>query len=223
MHCRQGRRPVQTPGARADGATSGHHPGADDPRAGPIPAGMGRLLRLQPVARVAIPRRLDSAALALRRLGPVEDAWQAVSRTPSPRRPWAGGQRGRFLFIHHVDPPEPRTSCSALRHRDRAAPRTCPVFAGMGDLSRAKTSTGWLGRQDSNLGMAESKSFGNSRTRPGSPIFRLLSRSWPFYWRSAFRIFALSERVLPTLQIPKTGKGCTTGGRGARAVVDFLT
>ena len=41
--------------------------------------------------------------------------------------------------------------------------------------------------------------------------------------RSAFRIFALSERVLPTLQIPKTGKGCTTGGRGARAVVDFLT
>ena len=28
--------------------------------------------------------------------------------------------------------PEPRTSCSALRHRDRAAPRTCPVFAGIG-------------------------------------------------------------------------------------------
>ena len=36
MYRRQGHRPVQTPGARADGATSGHHPGADDPRAGPI-------------------------------------------------------------------------------------------------------------------------------------------------------------------------------------------
>ena len=31
MHRQQGRRPVQAPGARADGATSGHHPGADDP------------------------------------------------------------------------------------------------------------------------------------------------------------------------------------------------
>jgi hypothetical protein len=40
MHRQQGRCPVQTPGARADGATSGHHPGADDPRAGLIPAGM---------------------------------------------------------------------------------------------------------------------------------------------------------------------------------------
>ena len=28
--------------------------------------------------------------------------------------------------------PEPRTFCSALRHRDRDAPRTCPVFAGIG-------------------------------------------------------------------------------------------
>ena len=34
MHRRKGRRPVQTPGARADAATSGHRPGADDPRVG---------------------------------------------------------------------------------------------------------------------------------------------------------------------------------------------
>ena len=57
--------------------------------------------------------------------------------------------------------PEPRTSCSALRHRDRAAPRTCPVFAGIGRRNHKaaqKQGTGWLGRQDSNLGMAESKS-----------------------------------------------------------------
>ena len=53
----------------------------------PYPAGMGRLLRLQPVARVAIARRLDSAAPALRRLGPVEDTRQAVSGTPSPGSP----------------------------------------------------------------------------------------------------------------------------------------
>src|SRR5207302_7681914 len=96
MHRRQGRRPVQTPGARADGATSGHHPGADDPRVGLIPAGMGRLLRLQPVARVAIPRQLDSAAPTLRRLGPVEDARQAIPGTQPTWRTWAGGQRGRL-------------------------------------------------------------------------------------------------------------------------------
>src|SRR3954466_11908134 len=40
--------PAQTSGARTDGTASGHHPGTDDPGAGPIPAGLGRLFRLQP-------------------------------------------------------------------------------------------------------------------------------------------------------------------------------
>ena len=30
------------------------------------------------------------------------------------------------------NPRDVAASCSALRHRDRAAPRTCPVFAGIG-------------------------------------------------------------------------------------------
>jgi RNA-directed DNA polymerase len=84
VHRRQGRRPVQTPGARADGAASGRQPGADDPRAGSIPSGMGRLLRLQPVAGAAVARRLGPTTPALRRLGPVEDAWQALPRTAPP-------------------------------------------------------------------------------------------------------------------------------------------
>ncbi len=86
----------KTPGARADAAASGHQAGTDDPRAGHIPAGMGRLLRLQPVARVAILRRLDSAAPALRRVGPMEDAWQAISGAQATRRVRASGQRGRL-------------------------------------------------------------------------------------------------------------------------------
>jgi hypothetical protein len=47
------RGPVQTPGPRATGLTPGRQPGTDDRRAGPVPAGLGRLLQLQSVARVA--------------------------------------------------------------------------------------------------------------------------------------------------------------------------
>jgi len=41
VHRRQGRGPVQTPGPRAGAGASGHQPGTDDRRAGPISAGMG--------------------------------------------------------------------------------------------------------------------------------------------------------------------------------------
>src|SRR4051812_20483965 len=94
MHRRQGRRPLQTSGARADGTASGHHPGTDDPGAGPIPAGMGRLFRLQPVARVGLARRLDQTAAAMRRLGPVEDARQAIPGTSPPQGLRTAGQCG---------------------------------------------------------------------------------------------------------------------------------
>ena len=93
VYRRQGRRPVQTPGARADGAASGRQPGADDPRAGSIPSGMGRLLRLQPVAGAAVARRLGPTTPALRRLGPVEDARQAIPGTAPPKRPRTADER----------------------------------------------------------------------------------------------------------------------------------
>src|ERR1700747_1552133 len=57
---------------------------------------MGRLLRLQPVAGVALTGRLDPPAPALRRLGPMEDARSALPRTPSPQCPRTLGQCGRF-------------------------------------------------------------------------------------------------------------------------------
>src|ERR1700747_2178542 len=57
---------------------------------------MGRLRRLQPVAGVALPGRLDPPAPALRRLGPVEDARSALPRTPSPQCPRTLGQCGRL-------------------------------------------------------------------------------------------------------------------------------
>src|SRR6267378_6566561 len=55
---------------------------------------MGRLLRLQPVARVAIAGWLDPPAPALRRLGPVEDARSALSRAPAAQGPRKVGQCG---------------------------------------------------------------------------------------------------------------------------------
>src|SRR5258708_31088084 len=55
---------------------------------------VGRLLRLQPVARVAIAGWLDPTAPALRRLGPVEDARPALSRAPSAQSPRKVGQCG---------------------------------------------------------------------------------------------------------------------------------
>jgi Reverse transcriptase (RNA-dependent DNA polymerase) len=96
VHRRQGRHPVQTPGARADGAASGRQPGADDPRAGSIPSGMGRLLRLQPVAGAAVARRLGPTTPALRRLGPVEDARQAIPGTAPPKRPRTADERSHL-------------------------------------------------------------------------------------------------------------------------------
>ena len=51
----------------------------DDCRPEPVRAGLGGLLRLQPVARAAIAGWLDPTAPALRRLGPVEDARPALS------------------------------------------------------------------------------------------------------------------------------------------------
>jgi hypothetical protein len=79
MHRRQGRDPVQRPSSRPDSAASGRQPGEDDCRPEPVRAGLGRVLRLQPVARVAIAGWLDPTAPALRRLGPVEDARPALS------------------------------------------------------------------------------------------------------------------------------------------------
>src|SRR5436305_2885174 len=57
---------------------------------------MGRVLRLQPVARVAIAGWLDPTAPALRRLGSVEDARSALSRASTPLRPRKVGQCGHF-------------------------------------------------------------------------------------------------------------------------------
>jgi hypothetical protein len=59
-------------------------------------AGMGWLFRLQPMARVGLTGRLDTTAPALRRLGPVEDARQPLSRTPSPQGLGQGGQCGHL-------------------------------------------------------------------------------------------------------------------------------
>jgi hypothetical protein len=70
---------------------TGRHRG--DPRAGSIPSGMGRLLRLQPVAGAAVARRLGPTTPALRRLGPVEDARQAIPGTAPPKRPRTADER----------------------------------------------------------------------------------------------------------------------------------
>src|SRR5258707_15769446 len=94
MHRRQGCDPVQRSGARTDPAASGRQPGEDDRRPEPLRAGMGRLLRLQPVARVAIAGWLDPPAPALRRLGPVEDARSVLSRAPAVQGPRKVGQCG---------------------------------------------------------------------------------------------------------------------------------
>src|SRR5713101_9217514 len=94
MHRRQGRDPVQRPGSRTDAAASGRQPGEDDCRPEPVRAGLGRVLRLQPVARVAIVGWLDPTAPALRRLGPVEDARSALSRALSAQGPRKVGQCG---------------------------------------------------------------------------------------------------------------------------------
>ena len=77
-------------------AASGRQPGADDPRAGSIPSGMGRLLRLQPVAGAAVARRLGPTTPALRRLGPVEDARQAIPGTAPPKRPRTADERSHL-------------------------------------------------------------------------------------------------------------------------------
>src|SRR6266566_4313483 len=94
MHRRQGRDPVQRPGSRTDAAASGRQPGEDDRRPEPVSAGLGRVLRLQPVARVAIAGWLDPTAPALRRLGPVEDARSALSRAPAAQGLRTVGQCG---------------------------------------------------------------------------------------------------------------------------------
>ena len=65
-------------------------------RAEPAAAGMDRLFRLQPMARVGLTGRLDTAAPALRRLGPVEDARQTLQGTPSPQGLREGGQCGHL-------------------------------------------------------------------------------------------------------------------------------
>src|SRR6516164_9167316 len=57
---------------------------------------MGWLLRLQPVARVAVAGRLDPPAPALRRLDPMEDARSALPRTSSSQCLGAVGQCGRL-------------------------------------------------------------------------------------------------------------------------------
>ena len=54
-------------------------PGEDDRRPEPVRAGLGRVFRLQSVARVAIAGWLDPTAPALCRLGPVENARPALS------------------------------------------------------------------------------------------------------------------------------------------------
>src|SRR4029077_9798389 len=81
-------------GSRTDAAASGRQPGEDDRRPEPVRAGLGRVLRLQPVARTAIAGRLDPTAPALRRLGPVEDARSALSRAPTAQSPRTVGQCG---------------------------------------------------------------------------------------------------------------------------------
>ena len=57
---------------------------------------MGWLLRLQPMARVGLTGWLDTAAPALRRMGPVEDARQALQGTPSPQGFRESGQCGHL-------------------------------------------------------------------------------------------------------------------------------
>src|SRR3954469_8738522 len=132
MHCRQGHRPLQTSGARTDGTASGHHPGTDDPGAGPIPAGLGRLFRLQPVARVGFTRRLDQTATAMRRLGPVEDARQAIPGTSPPQGLRTAGQCG-YLQPEGTLAPWRLSAVEAL-HRAFTKAR----FARLGLLSMEK-------------------------------------------------------------------------------------
>src|SRR5689334_25361121 len=57
---------------------------------------MGRIFRLQPVARVGLIGRLDTPTLALRRLGPVEDARQTLQGASSPEGLREGGQCGHL-------------------------------------------------------------------------------------------------------------------------------
>ena len=134
MHRRQGYDPVQRPGARTDAAASGHQPGADDCRPGPDRAGLGRVLRLQPVARVAVAGWLDPTAPALRRLGPVEDARPALPGTPSaqglrtaasaaifsPKGPW------RLRWWLSSRPPTSLSCCTWRRPLRRWGPWTFP-------------------------------------------------------------------------------------------------
>ena len=78
----------------------------------PSTCGGGHLLRLQPVARVAIAGWLDPTAPALRRLGPVEDARSALSRAPAAQGPRKVGQCG------YLQPKGPwRLSFSEALHR----------------------------------------------------------------------------------------------------------
>src|SRR3954464_1384564 len=131
MHCRQGHRPLQTSGARTDGTASGHHPGPDDPGAGPIPAGLGRLFRLQPVARVGFTRRLDQTATAMRRLGPVEDARQAIPGTSPPQGLRTAGQCG-YLQPEGTLAAERRGSSAPRLHQSSLRPSGPPLHGKAG-------------------------------------------------------------------------------------------
>ena len=81
---------------------------------------------------------ISSVLLALirpRRLGDPGSICGPVLRDdldPRESNSLAGYQKRDAEICPQRQGPEPRTSCSALRHRDRAAPRTCPVFAGIG-------------------------------------------------------------------------------------------
>src|SRR3954447_20511659 len=67
-----------------------------DRRPEPAAAGMGRVFRFQSVARVRLAGRLDTATAALRRLGPVEDARQALQGAQTPEGLREGGQCGQL-------------------------------------------------------------------------------------------------------------------------------
>ena len=96
MHRRQGRRPVQRSGARSDTAPSGVSLERMIADLNPLLRGWAGYFGFSQWHELGIAGRLDTATLALRRLGPVEDARQALSGTPSPQGLREGGQCGHL-------------------------------------------------------------------------------------------------------------------------------
>ena len=82
------------PGEGTDAAFAWRQPGAGDQRPEPIPTRLGRIFRIQPVARTINARCLGEAQVALPCLGAMEDDASAHCGTVSSRGRQVGGVRG---------------------------------------------------------------------------------------------------------------------------------